>query len=156
VAPERHFARRLEALAAAEGHRLEAIALAASGQGQSHQLANYEALGRAFAPDVVFSFFCVNDPWNNLFEAPAQGGRPVYEVDASGALVSTLAGRPERAPSAEELAHHAEKLEAGGLRTLRACSRFGAPTRRRAGRRASPRSTSCRPDRRTPCGRTSA
>lgn len=119
MAPERHFARRLEALAAAEGHRLEAIALAASGQGQSHQLANYEALGRAFAPDVVFSFFCVNDPWNNLFEAPAQGGRPVYEVDASGALVSTLAGRPERAPSAEELAHHAEKLEAGGLRTLR-------------------------------------
>jgi hypothetical protein len=119
VRPEEHMARGLEALARAGGRDVETIVMAISGQGQSHQLANYEVLGRAFAPDVVFSFFCVNDPWNNLFEAPAYGGRPVYEVDASGELVSTLAGRPERTPSEEELEHHAAKLEGGGLRTLR-------------------------------------
>jgi lysophospholipase L1-like esterase len=119
VPPERHLARRLEALAAADGRRLEVIAMGASGQGQGHELANYEALGRSFAPDVVFLFFCVNDPWNNLFAAPAQGGRPPYVVDAAGALVSTLAGRPERLPSEAELRRHAAKLDAGGLRTLR-------------------------------------
>jgi hypothetical protein len=119
VPPEQHLARRLEALAAADGRRLEAIVMGAAGQGQSHQLANYEALGRAFAPDLVFSFFCVNDPWNNLFQAPAYGGRPVYVVAPSGELVSTLAGKPERPPSEAELRHHAEKLAGGGFRTLR-------------------------------------
>ena len=119
VPPQRHFARRLEALAAADGRRVEVIVMGASGQGTAHELANYEALGRSFAPDVVFLFFCVNDPWNNLFAAPAEGGRPPYVVDASGALVSTLAGRPERLPSEAELRRHAVKLRAGGLRTLR-------------------------------------
>ena len=119
VPPERHLARRLEALAARDGHRLEVIAMGAAGQGQSHQLANYEALGRDFAPDVVFSFFCVNDPWNNLFEAPAYGGRAVYVVGPGGELVSTLAGQAERPPSEAELRRHAEKLEGGGFRTLR-------------------------------------
>ena len=93
--------------------------MGASGQGQAHELANYEALGRAYAPDVVFLFFCVNDPWNNLFAAPQQGGEPVYVVGPSGELVSTLAGRPERLPSEAELRRHAAKLDAGGLRTLR-------------------------------------
>jgi hypothetical protein len=119
VPPERHFARRLEALAAQTGARLEVIAMGASNQGQSHQLANYEALGRSFEPDVVVSFFCVNDPWNNLSLDPAHDGLALYVVGADGQLVSTLAGRSETAPTAEQRERHAEKLRGGGLRALR-------------------------------------
>jgi hypothetical protein len=118
VAPERHFARRLEALAAADGRRVDAIAMAASNQGTSHQLANYEALGRAFAPDVVVAFYCVNDPWNNLYLDPAHGGRALYEIRADGTLAPTLGGA-EIAPSESELRKHAGKLEGGGFRALR-------------------------------------
>jgi hypothetical protein len=119
VPPEAHLARRLEALAAADGRDLEVIAMGASNQGQSHQLANYEVLGRAFAPDVVVTFFCVNDPWNNLFGDPAYGGRPLYVVGSGGELVYTLAGEAERRPSEEQLRRHEAKRAGGGLRTLR-------------------------------------
>jgi hypothetical protein len=118
VPPERHFARRLEALAAADGRHVEAIAMAASNQGTSHQLANYEALGRGFAPDVVVTFYCVNDPWNNLFLDPAHGGRALYEIRADGTLAAMLDGA-EIPPSETELRKHAGKLEGGGFRALR-------------------------------------
>jgi hypothetical protein len=123
VPPERHFARRLEALAARAGERVEVVAMGAANQGQSHQLANYEALGRSFGPDVVLTFFCVNDPWNNLSLDPAHGGRALYVVGADGRLVATLAGQPEIAPTAQQREHHAEKLRGGGLRALRRLAR---------------------------------
>jgi hypothetical protein len=119
VPPDRHFARRIEALAAQRGAPLEAIAMGASNQGQSHQLANYEALGRAFAPDVVVTFFCVNDPWNNLALDSAHGGRALYVLGADGRLASTIAALPEIAPTEAQRAKHAEKLRGGGLLAVR-------------------------------------
>jgi lysophospholipase L1-like esterase len=119
VPPEQHFARRLEALAAAAGERVEVIAMGASNQGQSHQLANYVALGRAYDPDVVVTFFCVNDPWNNLSLDPAHDGLALYTVGADGRLLYALAGRPEIAPTPAQIAKHEAKLRGGGWSTLR-------------------------------------
>src|SRR4030095_11014323 len=49
-APERHMARLLEARAARDRRALEVVAMGISGYGQSHELATYEAPGRARAP----------------------------------------------------------------------------------------------------------
>jgi lysophospholipase L1-like esterase len=119
VQPHQHAARLVEARAAAAGRALEVIAMGTSGQGQSHQLANYLALGRARRPDVVFSVFCANDLWNNLELDDANGGRPIYVLGAGGELESTLAGRAEILPTAAERAKHANKAGHRGLRALR-------------------------------------
>jgi lysophospholipase L1-like esterase len=139
VRPDQHMARLVEARAARAGHDVEVIAMGASGQGESHQLANYVALGRARQPDVVFTYFCANDLWNNLEREARNGGRPIYVLDERGALSSTLEGRPEIPPTPAELAMHAHKESWRGFRALRrllgASARLVAPdddTRRAA------------------------
>lgn len=126
VRPEQHLARLLEARAAREGRDLEVIAMGIAGQGQSHQLANYLALGRALEPDVVASFFCANDLWNNVAPEPGNDGRPIYVSNGSGDLVSSLEGRAEIPPSAAELDSHARRSRRGGLRVLARLVRMAA------------------------------
>lgn len=126
VRPEQHLGRLVEERAAREGRDVEVIAMGISGQGESHQLANYLALGRALQPDVVASFFCANDLWNNVAPEPGNGGRPIYLWNGDGELVSSLAGRAEIPPSAAELESHARRSHRGGLRVLARLVRMGA------------------------------
>ena len=119
VAPERHLARLLEGLAARDGHALEVVAMGISGYGQSHELATYEALGRAYQPDLVIAFFCPNDLWNNLVGVEGEEGPAIYRVDADGTLVSNLDGVPETPPTAAEYRKHERPPRFPGLRIAR-------------------------------------
>jgi hypothetical protein len=125
VPPERHLARRLEALAARDRHALEVVAMGISGYGQSHELATYESLGRGFAPDLVVVFFCPNDLWNNLVGVEGEDGPPVYGLDPAGHLVSNLEGAPETPPTPGEYRKHERKPRFPGLREARRLLRTG-------------------------------
>lgn len=120
VDPQVHLARVLEGLAARDGVRLEAIAMGVSGWGQAHQLASYEVVGRRFDPDVVVTFFCGNDLWNNrVLQDSPRGPVPLYELGPDGSLVFALAGLPETPPSPEEIARHERPRLSAGMRALR-------------------------------------
>jgi hypothetical protein len=119
VSPERHLARRLEEQAARNGHALDAVAMGISGWGQAHELATYEAVGRALDPDLVVAFFCPNDVWNNGVGVEGEDDPAIYELDASGALIDHLAGVPERAPSPAAYRKHERRPTFPGLRLAR-------------------------------------
>jgi lysophospholipase L1-like esterase len=119
VAPERHLARLLEGLAARDGRALEVVAMGISGYGQSHELATYEALGRAYAPDLVIAFFCPNDLWNNLVGVEGEEGPAIYRIDPDGTLVSNIAALPETPPTPGEYRKHERAPRFPGLRIAR-------------------------------------
>lgn len=115
-----HLARVLERLAARDGVRLEAISMGVAGWGQSQQLGTYEVVGRQFEPDVVVTFFCANDLWNNLTTQTTPAGPvPVFAIAPDGSLAFQLADVPETPPSAEALRRHERPARSEGLRVLR-------------------------------------
>jgi|GEM_PF-4387873 len=120
VDPRDHLARVLERLAARDGVRLEAIAMAASGWGQSQELATYEVVGRRYAPDFVAVFFCANDLWNNFAtQRTSRGPRPAYALGPDGRLVFELADEPETPPAPEALRRYERPPRSEGVRALR-------------------------------------
>lgn len=119
VAPELHMARLLEAKAAGEGRALEVIVMGTSGWGQSHELATYESVGRAFDPDLVVAFFCPNDLWNNLVGVEGKEGPPVYSLDSAGNLVANLEAVPETPPTPAQYEKHLREPRFPGLRVAR-------------------------------------
>ena len=79
VSPEKHMARVIERLAKKDNKEVEVIVMGMSGYGQAHQLATYERLGKKFDPDLVITFFCANDMWNNrLDENNSWENGPIY------------------------------------------------------------------------------
>lgn len=97
VPPNRHIARIIEELGESDGKRVEVISMGMSGWGQSHHLATYDRIGRKFDPDLVITFFCVNDMWNNRQdENTGWTNGEIYKTDGES-LVLRLANidRPE-------------------------------------------------------------
>ena len=70
VPPHQHMARVLEDLAKAEGVSLEAMTLAMTCLGQSHQIRLYESIGKHYDPDLVVSFFHGSDLRDNIENKP--------------------------------------------------------------------------------------
>lgn len=89
VIQEHHITNKLEALAKKRGIQLEAIGMGMSGHGQTHQLHNYEVLGKKFDPDLVVSLFCFNDLRDN------HSNLAIHKITDDGKLVTNWSAPPQ-------------------------------------------------------------
>lgn len=102
VAADKITARQLERLAKEKGYALEVISMGITGWGQAQHLSTYNVLGKKFSPDLVVSFFCINDFENNghVFE-----GDQDYSLE-QGRLVYHRPQEQLEVPLRKQLIHH--------------------------------------------------
>ncbi len=99
---QEQMGRVMERMAGECGVALEVISMGMSGWGQAHHLATYETLGRKFSPDMVITFFCVNDFKDNFKDENTGYSRPIYKI-RQGKLVSNLDQTQKEETTAQKL-----------------------------------------------------
>ena len=113
VDPKQHMARNIEDLGKKNQKNIEVISMGQSGWGQAHHLATYERIGRFFNPDLVITFFCVNDLHdNNRNENTTMGNppMPIYTIE-NNKLILRLPEKERSLTLKEMILRKLNKLE---------------------------------------------